>query len=166
MSLTASPILLVEDNVDDVLLIKRAFEQARIEIPVFVVADGEEAIAYLSGRGKFADREKHPVPGLVLLDLKLPQIPGLQVLAWLRKQPALGRMLVIVLTSSQESIDINRAYDLGANSYLVKPVSFQALTDLIKSVDRYWMYLDLSIVGGVKEIAGRLFSIFFFAKSE
>ena len=142
MSLTASPILLVEDNVDDVLLIKRAFEQARIEIPVFVVADGEEAIAYLSGRGKFADREKHPVPGLVLLDLKLPQIPGLQVLAWLRKQPALGRMLVIVLTSSQESIDINRAYDLGANSYLVKPVSFQALTDLIKSVDRYWMGLN------------------------
>jgi len=142
VSLTASPILLVEDNVDDVLLIKRAFEQARIEIPVFVVADGEEAIAYLSGRGKFADREKHPVPGLVLLDLKLPQIPGLQVLAWLRKQPALGRMLVIVLTSSQESIDINRAYDLGANSYLVKPVSFQALTDLIKSVDRYWMGLN------------------------
>jgi CheY-like chemotaxis protein len=142
MSLGPPAVLVVEDNPDDVFLIERAFAESGTAAAIKVVDDGEKAIAYLSGRGSFADREKFPVPSLVLLDLKLPRIPGLNVLSWLRKQPALGRMLVVILTSSRESIDINRAYELGANSYLVKPVSSEALAELIKSVDRYWLGLN------------------------
>ena len=142
MSSVAPAILVVEDDPDDVFLIRRAFEKSGINNPIEVVEDGEQAIAYLSGRGEYADRAKHPIPALVLLDLKLPRIPGLSVLAWLRKQPALGRLSVVVLTASREAIDINRAYDLGANSYLVKPVSFDELTEVLKSVEHYWLSLN------------------------
>jgi CheY-like chemotaxis protein len=142
MSVSASPILLVEDNPDDVLLIQSAFEKVKASTPMQVVNDGEKAIAYLSGKGEFADRAKHPMPALVLLDLKLPRVPGLNVLSWLRKQPELARMLVVVLTSSRESADINRAYDLGANSYLVKPVSHEDLVELIGALETYWVTLN------------------------
>jgi len=135
-------VLVVEDNPDDVFFIERAFAESGTAAAIKVVEDGEKAIAYLSGRGAFADREKYPVPTLVLLDLKLPRVPGLNVLSWVRKQPALERLLVVILTSSREAVDINRAYELGANSYLVKPVSSKELADLIKSVDRYWLGLN------------------------
>src|SRR6476619_2979181 len=102
MSSVAAAILVVEDDPDDVFLIRRAFEKSGITNPIEVVEDGEQAIAYLSGRGEYADRAKHPIPALMLLDLKLPRIPGLSVLAWLRKQPALGRLSVVVLTASRE----------------------------------------------------------------
>ena len=135
-------ILVVEDDANDVLLIQRAFDKARILNPVRTVANGDEAVAYLSGEGPFADRETYPFPVLVLLDLKLPRRSGLEVLAWIRSLPGLKRLPIVVLTSSKESIDINRAYDLGANSYLVKPVGFDSLLELVKSLEVYWMMLN------------------------
>lgn len=135
-------ILVVEDDPNDVLLIQRAFSKARILNPVRTVSNGDEAVAYVSGDGQYADREAYPFPVLVLLDLKLPRRSGLEVLAWVRSQPGLKRLPVVVLTSSRESSDINRAYDLGANSYLVKPVGFDSLLELVKSLEVYWMMLN------------------------
>jgi CheY-like chemotaxis protein len=139
MNSLATPILLVEDDANDVLLIQRAFRKASIPRAVHVVEDGERALAYLSGAGPFGDREKYPIPGLVLLDLKLPRKAGLEVLDWVRKHPsALRRLPISMLTSSRQLSDINRAYELGANSYLVKPGEFNALVDLVRSVHHYW----------------------------
>lgn len=132
------PILLVEDNENDVLLIKRAFNKAKIAPSISVVSDGDEAVAYLSRANQYADTEKFPIPSLILLDLKLPRRSGLEVLSWIKQQPNLRSMLVVVLTSSQENSDLTQAYDLGANSYLVKPVNFQDLVRLIELIDSYW----------------------------
>jgi CheY-like chemotaxis protein len=132
-------ILLVEDDSTDVLLIQRAFHKANLVNPVQVVENGDEAIAYLAGRDRYGDREMYPFPTLMLLDLKLPRKSGLEVLAWLRQQPQLKRLPVVVLTSSRETSDINHAYDLGANSYLVKPVTFDTLVAMVKSLDLFWM---------------------------
>ena len=132
------PILLVEDNYDDVLLIKRAFRKVKIDPPMSIVADGDEAIAYLEREGQYADKDKFPSPLLVLLDLKLPRRSGLEVLAWIRQQPKLKHLLVVVLTSSKDNSDLARAYDLGVNSYLVKPVKFQDFVSTIELIDRYW----------------------------
>lgn len=135
-------ILVVEDDPNDVLLIQRAFAKARILNPVRTVSNGDEAVAYVSGEGQYADREAYPLPVLVLLDLKLPRRSGLEVLGWIRSQPGLKRLPVVVLTSSKESSDINRAYDLGANSYLVKPIGFDSLLELVQSLEVYWMMLN------------------------
>lgn len=135
-------ILLVEDNYNDILLIQRAFRKAKIHQPMMMVSDGDEAIAYLSRQDKFADTETYPTPLLVLLDLKLPRCSGLEVLDWIRQQPVLKRLLVVVLTSSQENSDLDRAYDLGANSYLVKPLKFQDFVRLIELIDAYWFGLN------------------------
>lgn len=132
-------ILLVEDDYNDVLLIRRAFSKAQIKTPMIEVGDGDEAIAYLNREGKYADVETYPCPLLVLLDLKLPRRSGLEVLEWIRQRPVLKRLLVVVLTSSQENSDLDRAYDLGTNSYLVKPVDFQDFVSLIEIVDTYWL---------------------------
>jgi len=136
------PILLVEDNYNDVLLIQRAFRKAKIEPPMSIVSDGDEAIAYLARQGKYGDTEQYPVPLLILLDLKLPRRSGLEVLAWIRQQPELKRLIVIVLTSSQENSDLDLAYDLGTNSYLVKPVDFQDFVRLIELIDAYWFKVN------------------------
>ena len=138
MTRESMPILLVEDNYDDVLLIRRAFRKAKINPPMSIAADGDEAIAYLNREGQYADKEKFPVPTLILLDLKLPRRSGLEVLAWIRQQPKLKHLLVVVLTSSKESSDLAEAYDLGVNSYLVKPIKFQDFVCLIELIDRYW----------------------------
>jgi len=107
-----------------------------------VASHGEEALDYLAGGGGFADRGRHPFPALILLDLQLPRRSGHEVLEWLRGQEeGLRRLPVVVLTSSKEPRDVNRAYELGANSYLVKPVSFEALLELVKAVERYWLIL-------------------------
>jgi len=135
-------ILLVEDDPNDIILIKRAFEKTRITNPLQVVEDGEEAISYLAGKGPYGDREKYSLPMLILLDLKLPRKSGHEVLEWLCQQPILKRLTVVVLTSSQQSSDINRAYDLGANSYLVKPVTFDALVEMVKTLNLYWLLLN------------------------
>ena len=142
MSVRDDVILLAEDDPNDVLLIQRAFQRNQVANPVQVVRDGEEALAYLSGQAPFADRERHPLPVLMLMDLKMPRKSGLEVLEWVRQQPGLKRLPIIVLTSSNQSPDINRAYELGANSYLVKPAGFDSLLDLVKNLDMYWLILN------------------------
>jgi CheY-like chemotaxis protein len=133
------PLLLVEDSSDDVLLIRRALRKANAPVVVHVADDGVKGMQYLGGEGVYADRETHPFPALVLLDLKLPRRSGFEVLTWLRAQPGLRRLRVVVLTSSREGPDIDRAYELGANSYLVKPVDFATLHELIADVARFWL---------------------------
>ena len=135
-------VLLVEDDPNDVVLIQRAFRKANIVNPIYIVENGEDAIDYLAGKGKFKDRNKYPIPTLVLLDLKLPRISGHEVLAWVRKQHKLKRLPIVVLTSSQQVADKNKAYDLGTNSYLIKPVSFDSLLELIQSLNTYWHILN------------------------
>jgi CheY-like chemotaxis protein len=135
----AETILLVEDDENDVLLVQRAFRKAGVANPLRVLGDGDAAVAYLSGEGVYADRRVHPLPGLLLLDLKLPRRSGLEVLGWLRQQRGLGRLITVVLTSSRESSDVNRAYELGANSYLVKPVLLGDLVEMVKRLDLYWL---------------------------
>jgi len=136
------PILIVEDNPDDQLLLRRAFAKAHLANPLHLVGDGDAAVAYLSGEGAYADRAAHPLPALILLDIKLPKRSGLEVLAWMRDQPPLSRTPVVMLTSSRESEDINRAYDLGANSYLVKPVEFEGLMEMVKQLGVYWTIMN------------------------
>ena len=136
---TSSAILLVEDNDDDVFLMKRALKNAGITNQLYVVEDGQQAIDYLSGTGIYADREQHPLPALVFLDLKLPFKNGLDVLAWIRKQPHLEGLVVVVLTSSNEPMDLKQSYKLGANSYVVKPPTAAQLLDLAKAFKWYWL---------------------------
>jgi CheY-like chemotaxis protein len=142
VSVTQYSVLIVEDDPNDVMLIQRAFKKANLVNPVHHVGDGEQAVAYLEGQGEYADRGRYPLPVMMLLDLKLPRRTGLEVLQWLRERPLLKRIPVVVLTSSRESSDVNRAYELGANSYLVKPVAFDALLDLVKTLDMYWLILN------------------------
>lgn len=132
-------ILLVEDDHNDVLLVKRAFQKVKIANPIVVLNDGEQAISYLAGREPYVNRG---LPELMLLDLKLPRKSGHEVLEWLRGQQSLKRLPVVVLTASSESSDVNRAYDLGANSYLVKPVTFDALVEMAKTLNLYWLILN------------------------
>lgn len=142
MQLTDFTILMVEDDPNDILLTQRAFMQASLVNPLRIVRDGQEAIQYLGGRDAYADRSKYPLPSLILLDLKLPKKSGLEVLEFLRAQPSLKQTPVIVLTSSQESSDIQRAYTLGANSYLLKPVGFDGLLEMVKAIGMYWVLLN------------------------
>lgn len=135
-------VLLVEDDPDQVLLMKEALARVNLVNPLQVAEDGEEAIAYLSGEGVYADRKRYPLPSLVLLDLKLPRISGLEVLEWLRKQPPFRNLPVVVLTASSQGSDVHRAYALGVNSYLLKPVGFADLTEMMKSIGMYWMILN------------------------
>jgi CheY-like chemotaxis protein len=138
-------ILIAEDDENDVFLIKRAMHQAQFENPLQVVRNGEEAIAYLKGEPPFDAREKFPIPSLVLLDLKMPRKNGFEVLEWIRQHAEFNSLAVVVLTSSQESTDINRAYALGANSYLVKPANFLSLVDMINRLKEYCRFTSQSI---------------------
>ena len=140
---TNRTILLVEDNKDDVFLMKRALQSARFSNPVVVVETGPEAMDYLSGAGQYADRDSYPMPAVVFLDLKLPFLYGHEVLAWIRKQRELESLVVIVLTSSNEASDLSRCYSLGANSYLVKPPTAEQLVALAKAFKWRWLeYAD------------------------
>jgi CheY-like chemotaxis protein len=139
---TGPHILLVEDDPNDILLLQRAFLKSNILTPCHSVRDGEEAIAYLKGDRQYADRDLFPLPQLLLLDLKLPKKTGCEVLHWIRQQPGLKRLPIVVLTSSKQMADVNRVYELGANSYLVKPIAFDALRELVKTVTRYWLALN------------------------
>jgi len=139
MTTTNRALLLVEDNEDDVFLMKRALQGAHVVNPLQVVEDGQEALDYLGGNGKFADRDQYPLPAVVFLDLKLPFISGHDVLAWIRQQKEFETLVVIVLTSSNEASDLSRCYALGANSYLVKPPTPEQLEDLAKAFKWYWL---------------------------
>jgi len=117
-------ILVVEDREDDEILIREAFERAGLKNPLFVVRDGEEAQAYLQGFGKYRDRDEFPLPALMLLDLKMPKVDGFEVLSWIRKQPALRALRVVVLTSSEDIYDVNKAYEMGAKFISGQAVRF------------------------------------------
>lgn len=129
------PIVLVEDNPDDVLLMQRAFRKLNLLNPLQVLADGEEAVRYLAN-------PQTEAPALILLDLKLPRRSGLEVLRWMRGEAKLRRCPVVVLTSSREAPDVQAAYDLGANSYLIKPVEFQSFLDMVGTLNLYWLVLN------------------------
>ena len=140
-SLKLQAVLLAEDDENDVFFLQRALTQAEVAQPMHRVHDGEEAIDYLRGAGAYADRSKFPLPQLMLLDLKMPRKNGFEVLAWVRAQPGLKRLPIIVLSSSKEYADINRAYDLGANTYLVKPVKFENLLKMMEALNTFWLML-------------------------
>ncbi len=135
-------ILLVEDSQDHVFLFRHACKKARISNPIQVVSTGEEAIAYLGGTGPYADWSRFPLPTLVLLDLKLPGMDGFGVLGWIRQQPALKALRVIMLTSSDLSKEISLARELGANSFLTKPVDLDQLVEMMRTLGEYWLGLD------------------------
>ena len=137
-----STILLVEDDPADVFRIQRAFHKADLNTPLQVVIDGEQAIYYLSGQESYQDRECYPLPVLVLLDLKLPRRSGLDVLQWLRQESEVKYLPVVVLTSSEQQIDIDRAYAAGANSYLAKPPSPPALLEMVRAIGLYWLLFN------------------------
>jgi CheY-like chemotaxis protein len=137
-------ILLAEDLEDDIVLIRRALEKGGIQNPVQVVRDGEEAINYLSGMNPYSDRAKYPLPALLLLDLKMPKADGFEVLHWIQTQPYLKPLRTVVLTSSEDIRDVNRAYHLGASSFLVKPLDFENAVELAKTVTHYWLKSNMS----------------------
>ncbi|HLH56962.1 MAG TPA: response regulator [Verrucomicrobiae bacterium] len=134
--------LVVEDNEDHVLLIERAFAKCKVLNPIQVVRSGQEAVDYLSGKGRYTNREEFPLPGLLLLDLKMPGMDGFDVLRWIRQQPGLRALRVVVLTSSNEIRDVNLAYQLGANSFLVKPADFDDFVRVTQALQGYWLWTD------------------------
>ena len=144
MTAPAPTVLLAEDDPNDVLFMQRAWQRAQLAQRLAVVGDGDMAVAYLAGQGPFANRAQHPFPLLLLLDLKLPRRSGFEVLLWLRQQPALKRLPVVILTSSRQSGDVELAYDLHANSYLAKPPTPAALQQLVETLHRYWLTVNES----------------------
>lgn len=137
-----SVFLLVEDDANDVLLIRRAFAEAQVVNPLVVIRNGEEAMAYFMGIGAYKNRSEFPLPSMVLLDLKLPGMGGIEFLKWLRAQPGFGKTRVVVLTSSNLTRDVNDAYQAGANSFLVKPIDFENLVQIGSALKGYWVWMD------------------------
>jgi CheY-like chemotaxis protein len=135
-------ILQVEDDPNDVFFLKHAMAKAGVLNPVQIVNDGRDAIDYLKGVHKFADREQFPLPGLVLLDLKLPHVMGLDVLQWIRQESGLD-LVVVLLTASAEEPDIAAAYRLGANAFLVKPSEASKLVDMVRAIRDFWLTHNL-----------------------
>jgi len=136
-------ILLVDDNPMDIELTLDAFEQAHLSNPVVVIDTGEAAIAYLLGQGEYADRATHPLPAVVLLDLKMPRVDGFEVLRRVKSSPIARRIPVIVMTSSREEGDRALSYDHGANSYVVKPVAFDGFLKVVGLIRDYWLTLNV-----------------------
>ena len=132
-------VLLVEDDLNDIFLVKRAFKMAKLPTPLQVVTDGVEAISYLRGDGKYADRDAFPLPQLIVMDIKMPRKTGFEVLAWVKgNELPIRRIPIVIVSSSNNPSDINRAYELGANAYMVKPVNFRAVEHLFSSITHYW----------------------------
>ena len=132
-------ILVAEDDLTDAYFFERAFRRAGLPVALHFVRDGQEVIDYLHGAGPFADRTAHPLPQLVLLDLMMPRLNGFDVLEWVRQQPGFSGLQVVIFSSSDEARDINRAYGLGANWYLVKPHSMDELTALVGRFKKFWL---------------------------
>ena len=132
-------ILVADDSEDDVVLLKRAFLRAGIDAAIEFVSDGQDAVDYLGGRAPFDDRQRFPLPKLMMLDVKMPGVDGFDVLEWLRRQPGLRGLPVIMWSSSEQQEDVNRAYALGANSYLAKPTQTDRFEEMVKAIELYWM---------------------------
>jgi DNA-binding response OmpR family regulator len=142
MTSNSIPILLIEDSLNDVQLVQRAFRKANVSAALQIFNDGDTAVEYLSGEGQYCDRAQYPIPTFILLDLKLPRRSGSEVLSWLRQQSYLRRIPVVVLTASREDRDVNQLYDLGVNAYMVKPVMFNDLVEIIHTLNLHWLILN------------------------
>ena len=134
-------ILLVDDSENDLFLMSRAFEKADFKSPLQTVHNGEQAIAYLKGEGVYNDRNHYPLPMVMLLDLNMPMKNGFEVLEWVRNQPALKRLSIIILTASLRNEDVERAFDFGANAFLVKPSTLEQLTTMVRRL-RDWIEIN------------------------
>ena len=145
-SLLCKSVLVAEDNEDHVIFIRRAFEHAGFLNPMRFVQDGAEAIAYLNGDGKYADRKEYPVPGLLLLDLKVPNKNGFEVMEWIRTQSSLRPLRIVVLTTSDRDFGVQHAYHLGAASFLVKPLDFRDFVQLGAALKGFWIWSSNSNV--------------------
>jgi CheY-like chemotaxis protein len=132
-------VLLVEDDLNDIFLVKRAFKLAQIRDPLHVVTDGQEAINYLRGEGKYADRKAHPLPKLIVMDIKMPRKSGFEVLEWVKGNGVpIRRIPVVIVSASDYPADINRAYELGVNAYMIKPMDFRDVEHLFATITQYW----------------------------
>jgi CheY-like chemotaxis protein len=140
-----NPVLYAEDEEDDVFFLQRAFEGAGVLNPLIVVPSGLMSIDYLSGGGQYANRAEYPLPCLALLDLKMPEKSGLEVLKWIRSQPSICDLPVIILTSSTQEADIHRAYLQGANGFLVKPGRPDELLVMVRAIKDYWLLQNRAV---------------------
>ncbi len=132
------PILLIEDSADDALLLERAIRAAGVENRIVTTDTGDDGVCYLKGEGNYTDREKFPLPGVVLVDMKLPGKTGFEILEWMRGRPELRGILVVAVTGYREIGQVQRAYDLGAATFLTKTVSREDVTNLIRGFQGYW----------------------------
>ncbi len=132
-------ILLADDDADDRMLARDALTESRLANDFRTVEDGEELLDYLKSRGKYADRAAHPRPGLILLDLNMPRLDGREALREIKSDPELRQIPVVVLTTSKAEEDIYRSYDMGVNSFITKPVTFDGLVGVMKTLGRYWI---------------------------
>jgi CheY-like chemotaxis protein len=135
-------ILLAEDNPDDIELARRAFQRVNINNNIVVTHDGAETLDYLNGKGKYQGRNTDEVPQIILLDLKMPKVHGLEVLKHIRENQQTKYIPVIILTSSQDKKDVIRSYELGANSYIVKPIDFLKFSEVVQQIVMYWLTLN------------------------
>ena len=149
--MSGKKILLVEDSTDDVLLTLRALQQANILNEVIIARDGQEATEYLTGEGQYEGRNTSDTPVVVLLDLKMPRMGGLEFLRRIRSINSLKLLPVVILTSSKEDQDICESYNLGANSYIQKPVDFDQFVQAIRTLGLYWLVLNVSPPGGIDD---------------
>lgn len=132
------PILIADDDAQDAMLVRMAAQRASLGFRLECVGDGEQAIDYLMGRARYGDRQTHPFPSMMLLDLKMPRLSGFDVLDFVRREPALRQLPIVIFSSSDDPKDIERAYESGANSYLCKPHSNDDLSALLKALEEYW----------------------------
>ena len=137
-STSSVSILIADDDTQDTMLVRLAVKRAALGLRLESVTDGAEAIDYLLGRSQYADRQAHPFPSMMLLDLKMPRLGGFDVLQYVRSQPGLRRLPIVIFSSSDDPKDIQRAYNEGANSYLCKPHSNEDLASLLKALEGYW----------------------------
>jgi two-component system, response regulator len=135
-------LLLVEDNPRDVELTLRVFRQYNLANNIHVVRDGAEALEFIFASGAYVERDIRNVPKVILLDLKLPKVDGLEVLGRIKSDPRTRKIPVIILTSSREEYDVSQSYDLGVNSYIVKPVDFEQFTEAVRQLGLYWLLLN------------------------
>lgn len=139
---TPALILVAEDDPNDIMLLRRAFYKAGVEVPIRFVRDGQEVVDYLEGKPPFEDPHESPIPTLLLLDLKMPRLNGFEVLEWLHRQAFLHRLPVVIFSASSEPEDRRRAYSLGAGSYVVKPQDPEEFMEVIQLLKRYWVDIN------------------------
>src|SRR5687768_11684350 len=146
-------ILYAEDEESDAFFVQRAFAQAGITQRLVIVPNGQAAIDYLAGKSAYADRTKHPLPSLVLLDLNMPGLSGLDVLKWIRMTPTVCTLVVVMLTSSNQDTDVHRAYQQGANGYLVKPGDIDSILTMARAIKDYWIEQNRATTSGANVTA-------------